>query len=122
MTGLRVRPSYRHGPTNHPYPGGDLMTTIRENPPPGCELTPCRVPCRRNKAHAKGSVNGPGKLPPFDPVFPLFEDDRHPYGAPRQERQIVQSCNNLDGFLPGFAPSEGHLSGVRSNQLSYRPG
>ena len=44
-----------------------------------------------------------------------------PITASRQERQIVQSWLDLDDFLPGFASPLGGLSGVRSNQLSYRP-
>ena len=33
---------------------------------------------------------------------------------PRQERQIVRSASDLDGFLPEYGPFRGRLIGVRS--------
>ena len=49
--------------------------------------------------HAKGSVNGPAKLPPFEPAFPLFEHDRPDHGltARTADRAVLV---NLDDFLP----------------------
>ena len=46
--------------------------------------------------------------------LPSCCDTEQPDLVKRQERQIVQSCMNLDDFLPGFAPSWRHLISVRS--------
>ena len=46
--------------------------------------------------------------------FPRQLSTTDPMMASRQERQIVQSCMNLDDFLPGFRRSWRHLISVRS--------
>ena len=60
-----------------------------------------------NRALAMGSVNGPAKLPLFDPIFPLFEHDRPDHGltARTADRAVLV---RLRRFLAGIhVPSEG---------------
>ena len=60
-----------------------------------------------NRTHARAAVNGPAKLPLFDPVFPLFEHDRPDHGltARTADRAVLV---RLRRFLAGIhVPSEG---------------
>ena len=76
---------------------------------------------RRTGTPVKGSVNGPAKCPPFDPVFPPIEPDRPDHGltARTADRAVLIDFRR---FLACAVERRAFLAGANpARQLSFQP-